>query len=68
MTRITKVTIVMITMITEIRITVRVKRKINKSINNDNNTATQVAIKAETISNRKQQKNEKNLLSIKYLQ
>ena len=55
MTRITKVTEVVITMMPKIRITVTITgRKINNIINNDNNTATQVTIKTETISNRKQ--------------
>ena len=54
MTRITKVTEVMITMIAKIRITVAITgRKSNNIINNENNTATQVTFKTEKISNRK---------------
>ena len=50
MTRVTKVTAVMITMTTK---TSYSNRKKGNNNNNGNDTATQVTIKAETISNRK---------------
>ena len=51
MTRVTKVTAVMITMTTKTSYSNR--KKGNNNNNNGNDTATQVTIKAETISNRK---------------
>ena len=49
-----EVTVGMITMITKIIITVTITKKNNNNNNNNaNNTATQVTIKAKTISNRK---------------
>ena len=54
MTHITKVTVGMITMITKIRIAVTITTKKSKNnVDNDNNTAIQVTIKTEIISNRK---------------